>query len=71
MELNTMDKVANNGSFDFGTKVDAARCLHDIKFTAEDGTEYFVKDVDLCKVKEILLEVGTETKTDTPPTQDK
>jgi hypothetical protein len=60
MELNTMDKIPNNGSFDFGQKYDTARCMHDIKFTAEDGTEYFLKDINLCRVKEIVLEIREE-----------
>ncbi len=62
LELNTMEKFANNTSFDFGHKVDTARCMFDIKFTAEGGTEYFMEDVNFCTAKDIQLIIAEEKK---------
>jgi len=60
LELNTMEKMPNNTSFEFGHKIDTARCMYDIKFTAEDGTEFFMKDVNFCQLKEIALVMPEE-----------
>ncbi len=82
LELNTMEKVPNGSSFEFGTKIDAAMCKYDVKFVSADGVEYYMKDVDLCQIKEIVLvmpddnqgkseEPGMKTEDKTKSTEEK
>lgn len=50
------DVIANGETFDFTfTDVSPDKCIWDIKFTAENGTEYIMQDVNLCKTATITL----------------
>jgi hypothetical protein len=50
------DVIANGETFDFTfTDVSSDKCIWDIKFTGENGTEYIMQDVNLCKTATITL----------------
>jgi hypothetical protein len=47
-DLNTTGNVPDNYSFQFTQTVDRNNCLYDVRYMTEDGTYYYVQDVDLC-----------------------
>lgn len=50
------DVIQNGETFDFTfTDVSPDKCIWDIKFTAENGTEYIMQDINLCKTSVITL----------------
>lgn len=55
LSLNSAGNIASNGTFTFSQSVDPANCLYDIRYMGEDGTYYYVQDVDLCTTKTITL----------------
>lgn len=46
--LNTTGNITSNGSFQFTQPVDRSNCLYDIRYMTEDGTYYYIQDVDMC-----------------------
>ncbi len=64
-QVNAIDRINNNTSFEFARKIDPAMCSYDIRYTDETGTEYIMEKVDLCKTATILL-VLPEVKTEAP-----
>ncbi|MCI0450676.1 MAG: hypothetical protein L0Y79_13015 [Chlorobi bacterium] len=65
MELNTMEKIPNNGSFEFQRKYDTSKCNYEFKFTTEDGVDHIIKS-DLCGSATITLAIPEE-KPDVQP----
>lgn len=53
--LNTTGNVALNGTFSFNQLADRNNCTYDLRYQAEDGTYYYVQDVDLCNSTTITL----------------
>jgi hypothetical protein len=53
--LNTTGNVAIDRSFEFTQPLDKANCIYDVRYQAEDGTYYYVQDVDLCAGTTITL----------------
>lgn len=50
------DVIQNGETFDFTfTDVSPEKCIWDIKFTGENGTEYIMQDINLCKTGVITL----------------
>lgn len=49
--------VLSTETFDFKQTVDPANCAYDVKFTTDDGNEYYMKNVSLCKKNSITLVV--------------
>ena len=59
MELNTMEKIPNNGSFEFQRKYDTSKCDYEFKFTTEDGVDHIIKS-NLCASATITLAIPEE-----------
>ncbi|HRE10714.1 MAG TPA: hypothetical protein PK605_14900 [Ignavibacteria bacterium] len=53
--LNTTGNVAIDRSFEFTQPLDQTNCVYDVRYQAEDGTYYYVQDVDLCTGTTITL----------------
>jgi hypothetical protein len=53
--LDTYGKVTNKSGFLFDQDVDNTSCNYDIKYTTEDGKDYTMTNVDLCKAAAITL----------------
>jgi NhaP-type Na+/H+ and K+/H+ antiporter len=64
-QVNTIDRINNNTSFEFARSVDPKMCAYDIRYTDEAGVEYIMEKVDLCATATILL-VVPEVKSETP-----
>lgn len=64
LSLNSTGNVAANGTFTFSQSIDPANCIYDVRYMSEDGTYYYVQDVDLCTTKSITLVSNTDSKKD-------
>lgn len=53
--LNTTGNVAVDRSFEFTQPLDRANCIYDVRYQGEDGTYYYLQDVDLCTTTTITL----------------
>ena len=53
--LNTTGNIAVDKSFEFTQPLDRANCVYDVRYQAEDGTYYYVQDVNLCTSTAITL----------------
>jgi len=53
--LNISGNVGINQSFEFTQKVDSSNCIYDIRFRGEDDKYHYLKSVDLCASKTIIL----------------
>jgi hypothetical protein len=53
--INTKDKLLNNESFLYTQVLDNKKCNYDIKFTADDGKDYILKNINLCSAANITL----------------
>jgi hypothetical protein len=53
--LNTTGNITANSSFQFTQPVDRANCLYDIRYMTEDGTYYYIQDVDMCTSTSLSL----------------
>ena len=53
--LNTTGNVAIDRSFEFTQPLDNTNCVYDVRYQAEDGTYYYVQDVDMCAGTSITL----------------
>jgi len=63
LSVNTMDKVANNQSFDFVWRInDTSKCIYDLKFTIEAGTDYIIEDIKLCDKNPLIELLKPEQK---------
>jgi hypothetical protein len=60
--LSANDKLLNNETFEFKQPVDKANCQYDIKFIADDGKEYLLKDVNLCLSTSISFDKPADMK---------
>jgi hypothetical protein len=49
------DLILDGETFEFKFGVDQEHCVWDIKFTADDGVEYYMQDVNLCTITSITL----------------
>ena len=55
-DLIPKDLILDGETFNFTfTGVDPNKCVWDIMFTAENGTKYYMQDVDLCSTTAITL----------------
>ncbi len=59
--LNTTGNITANSSFQFTQPVDRANCLYDVRYMTEDGTYYYIQDVDLCTSTTLSLS-ATDSK---------
>lgn len=62
-DLNTAGSVSSNQSFQFERMVDKTSCTYDIRYMLEDGSYYYVRNVDLCTSSNITLP-APDTKKD-------
>jgi len=54
-------KLKNNGGFQFSQETTTASCSYDIKFVCEDGKEYIMQNLDLCKIAGITLKTDAQS----------
>ncbi|HJY64588.1 MAG TPA: hypothetical protein VJ455_10565 [Ignavibacteria bacterium] len=55
LSVNTMEKVPIDQSFNFTWRVaDTAKCIYDLKFTTDAGTDYIMEDLMLCEKSPII-----------------
>ena len=53
--LNTTGNIAMNNSFQYNHPVDRSNCLHDVRYMTEDGTYYYIQNVDMCTSTSLSL----------------
>jgi hypothetical protein len=53
--VNTTGSIMSDQSFQFVHTTDKSNCLYDIRYSSEDGTFYYVRDVDLCNTTTVSL----------------
>jgi hypothetical protein len=51
--------ISNTEQFDFKTIIDATKCNYDIKFTTDEGVEYLMNNVSLCRGSALTLVIPT------------
>jgi hypothetical protein len=54
-DLNTAGSVSSDQSFTFERLVDKASCTYDVRYMLEDGSYYYVRNLDLCTSYNITL----------------
>lgn len=69
--LNTKDKIANNESFNVSQTIDKTKCNYDVKFSGEDGRDYFINNVSLCSNPGISLIMPVNSGNDNANKSDK
>ncbi len=63
LAVNTMEKVPINQSFDFTWRVaDTSKCIYDLKFTTDAGTDYIMEDLMLCDKTSVIELMIPEVK---------
>jgi hypothetical protein len=55
LNLNSTGNITSNGTFTFSQSIDPANCLYDVRYMGEDGTYYYVQDVNMCTTKSLTL----------------
>ncbi len=48
-------RLKNNGGFQFSQETSSASCSYDVKFVCDNGKEYVIQNLDLCKIAGITL----------------
>jgi hypothetical protein len=51
----TGGSIAADKSFQFTRPVDRSNCIYDVRYQVEDGTYYYVQNVDLCTSTNVML----------------
>jgi hypothetical protein len=54
--------VLNTESIEFKQIMDPANCMYDIKFTSDEGNDYYMKNVNLCKSTTLTLVIPTRQR---------
>ena len=49
-------KLKNNSGFQFSQDISGGTCTYDVKFACDNGKEYIMHDLDLCKIAGITLQ---------------
>ena len=55
------NKLKNNSGFQFTQETSSASCSYDVKFVCDNGKEYVLQNLDLCKIAGITLKTDAQT----------